>query len=86
MRRAALPSRRRGERTGARRVGDSPLVRAVIFSAMDNDLLPIGSELPPERRGPSALATFGSFFALVAVAVVLITGLVSLARLLEQAV
>ena len=53
---------------------------------MDNDLLPIGSELPPERRGPSALATFGSFFALIAVALVVITGLVSLARLLQQAV
>ena len=53
---------------------------------MDNDTLPIGSELPPERRGASVLATFGSFAALIAVALVVIAGLVSLARLLQRAV
>ena len=53
---------------------------------MDNDALPIGSELPAERRGASVLATFGSFAALIGVAIVVITGLVSLAGLLQRAI
>lgn len=46
--------------------------------------LPIGSDLPPGRRGPHALVTLGGFVALVAAALVVITGLVSLARLLDR--
>lgn len=48
--------------------------------------LPIGSELPPARRGPHALVTFGGFVALVAVALAVIVGLVSLARYLDRTV
>ena len=52
---------------------------------MDSDIS-FGSELPPERRGPSALVALGGFVALVAVAIVVIASLVGLARLLERTV
>ena len=64
---------------------------SIIFCVMNSHSdthpdthLPIGSELPPGRRGPHALVTLGGFAALVAAALVVISGLVSLARLLDR--
>ena len=49
---------------------------------MDSDIK-IGDELPPERRGPPVLLTLALFLALVAVAVVAVFGLTSVARFLQ---
>ena len=49
---------------------------------MDSDLK-IGDELPPERRGPPVLVTLAFFLALIAVAVVLVFGLTSVARFFQ---
>lgn len=50
---------------------------------MDTDIR-IGDELPAEHRGPHVLAVLGGFVALVAVALVVIFGLTTLARLLDR--
>ncbi len=52
---------------------------------MDSDIK-IGDELPPERRGPPVLVTLAFFLALVAVVVVLVFGLTSVARFLQDLV
>ena len=55
----------------------------LFYVAMDTDIR-IGDELPAEHRGPHALAVLGAFMALVAVALAVILGLTSFARLLDR--
>lgn len=50
---------------------------------MDSDIK-IGDELPPERRGPPVLVTLALFVALVAIIVVLVFGLTSVARFFQN--